>query len=124
MAFYPQYIPGHFTQSINLKSATSTLIVPPRSGQKFVVLSCYVLITAITGGSTGPTIVISGGAGPTNMASAAVGVAAVGGNVPLTFYYTAVFPLDVGTTGLSVTVTVASDATTHTGDVVVVGYYK
>lgn len=124
MALFPAYVAGHFTESINLKSAITTVLAAPRAGTKFVVRAVYLTITAQTGSGTGPTLSIGvvGASFPIATNSPA---GAVGQQIEIPQNGTSKIAVqDVNTTGISVTVTASSTFTTHTADVTVEGYYK
>lgn len=125
MALFPAYTPGHYTASINLKSATTTIIAPTKSGMKFVVRAVYLQITAQTGSGSPASLSIGVVGASFPVATIGLGTTAVGQMVEIAQNGTTKpTAQDVGTTGISVTVTAASTYTTQTADVVVEGYYK
>lgn len=124
MAFQ-SYVAGHFTESINLKSATTTVLVPARSGQKFVVRAVYYRMTARTGSGSAPSISIGVVGASFPIATNSIAATVTDQQVELAQNGTSKpTAQDVGSTAISVTVTAASTFTTHTADITVEGYYK
>jgi len=112
---------------VNLKSATSTLIVPAVTGKKFIPRAMWCDIKTRTGSGSLPSIKIGNGGTWDIHVAAALGSAAnvAGETIDLAFDGTSrKFVVDVSTTGISVAVTVASTYTTHTADFWIEGTYK
>jgi hypothetical protein len=111
--------------TVDLKSATGTIIVPVESGKLFLPRAAWAKIDTRTGSGSVPSIKIGNGGTWDLHAAAALGSAAnlAGELVELALNGTSrMFAFDVGTTGISVTVTVASTYTTHTARFWVEGY--
>ncbi len=110
---------------VNLKSATGTLIVPAQAGKLFIPRLAFAKIATRTGSGSLPSVKIGNGGTWDVHAAAALGTSAHVATelVELALDGTSrMFAFDIGTTGISVTVTAASTYTTHTADFYLEGY--
>ncbi len=110
---------------VDLKSATGTIIIPALAGKFFIPRQAFAVIVSRTGSGTVPNFKI-GNAGTWDIhAAGALGSSAhlAGEEVEIAIDGTSRTPrVDIGTTGISVTITGASTYTTHTADFYLEGY--
>jgi hypothetical protein len=115
-----------FITGVNLKSAAGTLIVPVISGKRFIPRACIVRIVTASGAGTTATVKLGNGGAFDIAAAQGLGAGSMAANnlVELNLNGSSFkFAMDIGTTGISFTVTVASTlATAHTCDVYLEGY--
>lgn len=130
MATYNRRIRVSYDVLIDLKSGTTTVFIPPRSGAKFMPHSAYAVQETRTGSGSDPQVTIQvvgasfpivdsiGGAG--SIPTATYGL---GEKVPFVLNGSSnIQRQDIGTTGISVTVITPSGYTTHTATIVLEGY--
>lgn len=115
-----------FDVSVNLKTASSVLIVPAITGKRFIPRACFLRIISAAGAGTTATVKVgNGGAFEICNAQSLGGGSIVANNLVelLLNGSTYKFAMDIGSTGISITVTVASTlATGHTAQVYLEGY--
>jgi len=120
----------HFvTRGINLKSVASTTIAPSsRTSRRFIVHKVYLVITAGSGVSVGPTVRCSsvGNSGSAGDVCGAVTATTLNAN-GITDIGTAgtqyAWSLAAGTGSINLDVTTGATATSMTGEVHVLGYF-
>lgn len=116
----------HFlVTGVNLKSAASTLFFAAMTGKKFIPRALFCKIATRTGTGTLPTVKVGNGGTWEASNSATLGTSShiAGEIVEMALNGTSrMFAFDIGTTGISVTVTGASTYTTHTADFWLEGY--
>jgi hypothetical protein len=110
---------------VNLKSAAGTIIIPALAGKFFVPRQAFAVMVTRTGSGVVPSFKI-GNAGTFDIhAAGALGNSAhlAGEVIEIPIDGTSRTPrVDIGTTGISVTITVASTFTTDTADFYLEGY--
>jgi len=123
------YVFRGFMVPVNLKSAAATLIVPVMTGKRFIPRTAFMRIKTVAGGSFTTVSMKIGNGGAFEICAAQAFTLAAGAGVANNLLEFAMngssvkSAFDIGTTGISVTVTVASNmATTHVADVYLEGY--
>lgn len=117
---------GFDIYGVNLKTAAGTLIVPAISGKRFYPRTFWFRVATATGAGSTASVKLGNG-GAFDLASAqSLGVGSTTANNILELLLNGSsfkFAMDIGTTGISVTVTTASTlATAHTADFFLEGY--
>lgn len=114
---------------VNLKTAASTIIVPAMTGLRFLPRAAFLRFELVSSISVGPTISIGGGAafaGLTNIVDHQVISASTclaNRLVELVLNgSTFMWAMDIGSTGISVTVDTGATGTSLTGDIFLEGF--